>query len=425
MESFIEELKWRGLYNDAIENTDQHLADAKRVGYIGFDPTSSSLGIGNLVQIIVLKHFQNAGHQPIALVGGATGMIGDPSGKSEERNLLSEEQIESNIEKIKEQLGHFLDFKGENPVILVNNYDWYSGMGMLEFLRDVGKLLSVNYMAAKDSVKSRMETGISFTEFSYQLLQGYDFKVLNDKFNCSVQLGGSDQWGNITTGIEMIRRTSGKQAFGITSPLVTKSDGTKFGKSEKGNIYLDRNMTSPYEFYQFWMRTSDEDARRFIKIFTFRSKDEIEKLIAQHDEAPHERILQKTLAEDLTLTVHSKEDLELAEKASEILFGKATKATFEGVSEEQLDTILTGVPKFEIAKSKLQNGVPLFDFLAAETGVFESNGAIRRAIKGNALMINKEKIQDDNRELTQEDLINDRYLIVQNGKKKYFIVRAV
>lgn len=425
METLIDELKWRGLYANAIENTDEHLAGGKRVVYIGFDPTAPSLGIGNLVQVILLKHFQNAGHQPIALVGGATGMIGDPSGKSTERNLQTTEQAEQNIAVIRAQLKRFLNFDGDNPALLVNNKDWYAEMSILDFLRDVGKLLTVNYMAAKDSVKSRMETGISFTEFSYQLLQGYDFHVLNEKYNCSIQLGGSDQWGNITTGIEMVRKISGKQVFGITSPLVTKADGTKFGKSEKGNIYIHKSMTSPYAFYQFWINCSDEDARNFIKIFTFRGKEEIEGLISEHDLAPHKRLLQNILAEDLTLMVHSQEDLELAKKASTILFGKGTRTTFEGINEDFLDEIFVGVPKFEVSRTDLEDGIPLLEFLTSKTSIFASNGEVRRTIKGNALLINKERVQEEQLVINSGYLMNNRYLIVQNGKKKYYIVRAI
>jgi tyrosyl-tRNA synthetase len=423
--NFVEELKWRGLYYDMIPETEKFLSGNKARGYIGFDPTAPSLGIGNLVQIIILKHFQLHGHQPIALIGGATGMIGDPSGKSEERNLLTEEQLRMNQEKVKTQLEKFLDFEnGNNKALLANNYDWYKDMNVLSFLRNVGKHLTISYMMAKDSVKSRLETGISFTEFSYQLLQGYDFYYLRKNMNCYVQMGGSDQWGNLTAGVELIRRMDGENAYAITSPLVTKSDGTKFGKTEKGNIYLSADMTSPYQFYQFWLNVSDEDAEKFIKIFTFLSKEIIEDSIAEHKKAPHTRHLQKLLAREVTIMVHSKEDFEAAVSASEILFGKATKETLLSISEKDFLSVFEGVPMFTTDKNLYHKNTTLLDLLTEKAAVFPSKSELRRTIKEGGLSINKEKISDENILLSEKDLLNNKYLLVQKGKKNYYIVVA-
>ena len=421
--NFIEELKWRGLYHQEIPGTEEYLTKNTGVrGYIGFDPTASSLGIGNLVQIIILKHFQRAGHQPIAVLGGATGMIGDPSGKSAERNLQTKEQLEINKEAVAKQIKHFLDTDPNQPLIFVDNYDFYKDMGVLDFLRDVGKHLTVNYMMAKDSVKSRLDTGISYTEFTYQLIQGYDFYKLQKDYNCVLQLGGSDQWGNLTTGVELIRRMGGGEAFAATSPLVTKADGTKFGKTEKGNVFLSADLTSPYQFYQFWMNVSDEDAENFIKIFTFLGKEEIETLIAQHKEAPHQRALQKRLAEEITVWVHSREEYETAVKASDILFGKGTSETLRSLSNRDLLSVFEGVPQFTLDKAALADGLGVLDLLAEATQVFASKGEVRRAIKGNALAINNEKVTADDATVTTADLLNDKILWVRNGKKNNYLI---
>lgn len=419
--NFIEELKWRGLYHQEIPGTEAYLLEHTDVkGYIGFDPTAVSLGIGNLVQIIILKHFQRAGHSPIAVIGGATGMIGDPSGKSAERNLLSVEQLEQNKAGQEAQIRRLLD---GGPLTVVDNYDFYKDMNVLSFLRDVGKHLTVNYMMAKDSVKSRLETGISYTEFSYQLLQGYDFFRLWSDYDCKLQLGGSDQWGNLTSGVELIRRMGeGGEAFAATTPLVTKTDGTKFGKTEAGNIFIGAELTSPYKFYQFWMNVSDEDAEKFIKIFTFLPKEEIESLIAQHKEAPHQRMLQSKLAEEVTCWVHSREDFDTAVKASQILFGKGTQETLRSLSENDLLSVFEGVPQYKVSKDALAEGLGVLDFLTDATGVFKSKGEVRRSIQGNALAINNEKIQADDITLTSEDLLNDRIIWVRNGKKNNYLV---
>ena len=410
---------------DMVPGTAEYLLDNKATGYIGFDPTASSLHIGSLVQIILLKTFQQVGHQPIAVMGGATGMIGDPSGKSAERNLLSQEDIEFNVAKIKDQLSKFLDFgKGENEPLLVNNYDFYKDMNVLSFLRDVGKHLTLNYMMAKDSVKSRLETGISFTEFSYQLLQAYDFYQLNKQYNCKVQMGGSDQWGNILSGVELIRRMDGEDAYAVTSPLITKSDGTKFGKTEEGNVYLDPTLTSPYKFYQFWLNVSDEDAEKFIKIFTFIARKEILELTAQHKEAPHQRMLQKKLAEEVTTFVHSEEDYAMAVKASEILFGKATKELLQSISGDQLLQVFEGVPTSTISREAITDGLNILDCLTEQTTIFPSRGELRRTIQGGGLSINKEKVPDDSVTLSTDDLLNDRYVLVQKGKKNYYLIIA-
>lgn len=422
---FIAELRWRGLFYDMIPGTEEYLQKNAAKGYIGFDPTAPSLGIGNLVQIIILRHFQRAGHTPVAVIGGATGMIGDPSGKSAERNLLDTEQLAINQEKVKAQLEKLLDFEeGPNKAIMVNNYDWFKDINVLDFLRDVGKHLTISYMMAKDSVKNRLESGISFTEFSYQLLQGYDFYHLFNTLDCRVQLGGSDQWGNLTSGVELIRRMAGGEAYAVTSPLVTKTDGTKFGKSEEGNIYLSADMTSPYKFYQFWLNVSDDDAAKFIKIFTFLDKAEIEGLIEDHQAAPHQRLLQNRLADYVTTMVHNEAALQSAKNASQILFGKSTKESLLILSEQEILEIFEGVPKFEIAKDQLGNGLGLLDLVADQTGIFKSKGEARRLMKDNGVRLNKEVIRDQEYVVTSSDLLKDKYLLVQRGKKNYFLVEA-
>ena len=423
---FIEELKWRGLYSQMIPGTDEYLSKNKGVrGYIGFDPTAPSLGIGNFLQIIILMHFQRAGHQPIAVLGGATGMVGDPSGKSAERNLQSMEQLEINKTNVKKQLDKFLRFgQGENPAILVDNYDFYKDMNVLDFLRDIGKYLTVNYMMAKDSVKSRLETGISYTEFTYQLIQGYDYVKLNRDFNCMVQMGGSDQWGNLTTGTELLRRMDGKEAYAVTTPLVTKADGTKFGKTEKGNLFIGAELTSPYAFYQFWLNSSDVDAENFIKVFTFLPKEEIEQLIAEHRAEPHMRKLQKKLAEEVTVMIHSREDYEAVLNASQILFGKATKDALERISHQDLLNIFEGVPQFNVEKIKLDANVPLLDLLVDVAAVFPSRGELRRAIKANAVSLNSVKVTDENLAIGASDLLNGSIIWVQNGKKNNYLLIA-
>lgn len=421
--SFIEELTWRGMIHDIMPGTEEQLNKELTRGYVGFDPTADSLHIGNLVPITLLVHLQRAGHQPIALVGGATGMVGDPSGKSEERNLLTREVIEHNLACQKKQLEKFLDFNSEtNPAIMVNNYDWFKDFGFLEFIRDVGKHISVNYMMAKDSVKNRLENGMSFTEFSYQLVQGYDFFHLFKNMNCKIQMGGSDQWGNITTGTELIRRMGAGEAFAVTTPLIKKADGGKFGKSEKGNVWLDAEKTSPYEFYQFWINAADSDAVTYIKIFGLKDREEIEALIAEHENAPHLRIVQKAIAEELTERVHSKKDLEAAIDASSILFGNATSDKLKALSERDFLAVFDGVPRAEISKSELENGIGVLDLLASKTGFLNSNGEARRALKENSISINKEKVTSEEASFNSDALINGKYLLLQRGKKKYFIV---
>jgi tyrosyl-tRNA synthetase len=395
--------------------------------YIGFDPTADSLHIGSLVQIMTLVHFQKAGHKPIALVGGATGMVGDPSGKSKERNLLSKEVIEQNLNGIKSQLEKFLDFNcGENAAEVVNNYDWFGGFGFLDFIRDVGKHISVNYMMAKDSVQSRLESGMSFTEFSYQLIQGYDFYHLYKNKNCKVQLGGSDQWGNIVTGTELIRRMDNREAFAITTPLIRKADGTKFGKTEGGNVWLDKKRTSPYKFYQYWINSSDEDAKNYIRIFTLMSREEIEALEQEHALAPHERKLQKALAEDITSRVHSREELDKAIEASGILFGKSTTDKLNSIDEDTLLSVFEGVPKIDIPKDTLQATTNPVDLLSEVTlgKIFPSKGEARRMIQGGGVSINKEKISSVD-QLPDLLLLQDKYLLIQRGKKNYYLIEVV
>jgi len=419
--NFIEELKWRGMIHDMMPGTEEELLKCPTACYIGFDPTSDSLHIGSLVQIMTLVHFQRAGHMPIALIGGATGMVGDPSGKSQERNLLDEETIAKNIIGVKHQLEKFLDFEGENPAEIANNYDWFKNMNFLEFIRDVGKHIPVNYMMAKDSVKSRLETGMSFTEFTYQLVQGYDFYYLNQHKNCIVQLGGSDQWGNIVTGTELIRRKGGKTAYAVTTPLIKKADGTKFGKTESGNIWLDKEKTSPYAFYQYWLNTSDEDATNFIKIFTLFNQDEISAMQKEHDEAPHVRSLQKKLAEDITIRVHGKEAYERAVNASKILFGKSTQEDLLRLSSSEFLEIFDGVPQAHISRSELKTGPSIIELLATKSGFLSSNGEARRALKANAISVNKQKVNEAF-VVKESDLINDKYLLLGKGKKSNYII---
>ncbi len=430
MKNFIEELKWRGMLQDMIPGTEEALQKEHVAAYVGIDPTADSLHIGHLCGIMMLKHLQNCGHKPIALIGGATGMIGDPSGKSLERNLLDEETLRHNQQCIKNQLAKFLDFESDipNKAELVNNYDWMKDFTFLEFARKVGKLITVNYMMAKDSVKKRLNgearDGMSFTEFTYQLLQGYDFLHLYQTKNCKLQMGGSDQWGNITTGTELIRRTCGGEAYALTCPLITKSDGVKFGKTESGNVWLDPEKTSPYKFYQFWLNVSDDDAKRYIKIFTTLDKETIDTLIAQHDEAPNMRILQKRLAEEITVMVHSRSEYEAAVEASQILFGNATSDALRKLDEKTFLAVFDGVPTYNVAKAKFAEGINVLDLLAGETDIFPSKGELKRTIKGNGMSINKEKYSDEAGIINADSLINGKYLLVQKGKKNYFLVIA-
>ena len=426
--SFVEELKWRGLIHDMAPSTEEQLTKETTTAYIGFDPTADSLHVGSFAQIMLLKRFQLAGHKPIALVGGATGMIGDPSGRSQERNLLTEEILQNNLKGIENQLRKFLDFDSDAPnaAELVNNYDWMKQFSFLEFIRDIGKHLTVNYMMAKDSVKKRIgedsRQGMSFTEFSYQLVQGYDFLWLNENKNCKLQMGGSDQWGNITTGTELIRRKTGKEAFALTIPLVTKADGGKFGKTESGNVWLDPERTSPYEFYQFWLNASDGDAAQFIKTFTLLGREEIDALIAEHDQNPHFRLLQKKLAEEITAMVHSRSDLDKAIAASQILFGKGTTESLAQVDEKTFLSVFKGVPQYSLNRSELEKGINILELLAERTEVFPSKGELRRTIQGGGLSINKEKITNTELSITAQNLLNNKYLLVQKGKKNYFVI---
>ena len=428
--TFVEELEWRGMLHDIMPETENHLNQGPTSAYIGFDPTADSLHIGSLVQILILMHFQRAGHQPIALVGGATGMIGDPSGKSDERNLLDSAALEKNVAGIKAQLERFLDFSSsnQNPAILVNNFDWMKDYSLIDFSRDIGKHITVNYMMAKDSVKKRLgsesQVGMSFTEFTYQLLQGNDFLHLYQNYNCTLQMGGSDQWGNITTGTELVRRKAGGKAYAITCPLITKADGTKFGKTEGGNIWLDKNRTSPYKFYQYWLNASDADAENYIKIFTFLTKEEIDALIEEHKETPHLRLLQKRIAEEVTVLVHSKEDLANAQRASQILFGKSTSEDLMQLDNATFLDVFDGVPQAQMDKSALADGVEIISALAGEGKLLKSNGEVRRALKENSISVNKTKVSDQ-KKITAKDLINDRYILLQRGKKSYFILEFV
>ncbi|MGE4289695.1 MAG: tyrosine--tRNA ligase [Salinivirgaceae bacterium] len=428
--NFIEELKWRGMLHDVMPGTEEQLQKEMTSAYVGFDPTADSLHIGSLAPIILLMRFQQAGHKPIALVGGATGMIGDPSGKSQERNLLNEEALEKNLNGIKNQLSKFIDFKTDAPnkAEMVNNYDWMKEQTFLSFIRDIGKHITVNYMMAKDSVKKRLsaesKAGMSFTEFTYQLVQGYDFYWLYENMNCKLQMGGSDQWGNITTGTELIRRKSGGEAFALTIPLITKADGGKFGKTESGNVWLDPERTTPYSFYQFWLNTSDEDAEKFIKVFTFLPKEEIESLSAKHKEAPHERLLQKTLAREVTVMVHSEQDYNTAVEASEILFGKATSEALSRLDERTFLSVFEGVPTYEINKADIKTGINVVDLLTDKAAVFPSKGELRRLLQGGGVSLNKEKIESAELVVEAANLINDKYLLVQKGKKNYFLLIA-
>lgn len=427
IKNFVKELTWRGMIQDSMPGVEEHLLETMRLAYVGIDPTADSLHIGHLVGVMGLKHFQLAGHKPVALVGGATGMIGDPSGKSDERNLLNEETLKHNQNAIKEQLSRFLDFdsNADNAAILVNNYDWMKTFSFLEFIRDVGKHITVNYMMAKDSVKKRLSSdsavGMSFTEFTYQLVQGYDFLHLYRNKQCTLQMGGSDQWGNITTGTELIRRVEGGKGFALTWPLITKADGTKFGKTEGGNIWLDANRTSPYKFYQYWLNTSDVDAEKYIKIFTFLPEPEINALIQQHAEAPHLRVLQKRLAEEITIMVHSKDDLENAIQATQILFGNSTSDDLKQLNEQTFLDVFDGVPQTEISQLDIENGLDIIAALAEKGGFLKSNGEARRALKENSISVNKERVFEDYT-ITKKDLINNKFVLLQRGKKNYFVL---
>jgi tyrosyl-tRNA synthetase len=426
--NFVQELRWRGLLHDIMPDTEEFLLSEPTKGYIGFDPTADSLHIGSLVQIIILMHYQNAGHTPVVLMGGATGMIGDPSGKSDERNLLDQETLEKNCESIQKQFERFLDFDSSlsNVATLVNNYDWMKDYSLIEFSRDVGKHITVNYMMAKESVKKRLSSeakvGMSFTEFTYQLLQGFDFLHLYKTMNCKLQLGGSDQWGNITTGTELIRRKVGGKAYAITCPLIKKADGSKFGKTEEGNVWLDKSRTSSYKFYQFWLNASDEDALSYIKIFTFLSETEVNQKIQEHTEAPHLRVLQKVIAEEVTRLVHGEEELIKAQEASQILFGKATREALQKLDQTTFLELFEGVPQANVKRGQLKAGMDAVAALSAETGFLQSNGEARRALKENAISVNKIKINSDYI-IKEADLIADQYVLLQRGKKNYFILK--
>ena len=429
MISFIEELRWRNMIHDIMPGAEEYLKQGMGTAYVGIDPTADSLHIGHLVSVMMLKHFQLSGHRPIVVLGGATGMIGDPSGKNEERNLLDEKTLRHNQDCIQRQLSRFLDFDTDQPnkALMTNNYDWMKEFSFLSFIRDVGKHITVNYMMAKDSVKKRLSgearDGMSFTEFTYQLVQGYDFLHLYSNYNCKLQMGGSDQWGNITTGTELIRRKTGGEAYALTCPLITKADGGKFGKTEKGNIWLDPSKTSPYAFYQFWLNTSDEDAQKYIKIFTLLDQSAIEKLVEQHQAAPHQRDLQKVLAKEMTTMVHSEKEYQAALEASEILFGKGTTEMLKNLSEEMFLSVFEGVPTFEISMDLISAGTAIVDFLTDSTGIFPSKGDVRRTLKDNGISINKRKsLESDSIDNTY--LLNNKYILVQKGKKNFFIVVA-
>ena len=427
MKNFIEEVTWRGMLHDVMPGTEEHLLEQMRMAYVGIDPTADSLHIGHLVSVMLLKHFQLAGHKPYALVGGATGMVGDPSGKSNERNLLDEKTLRHNQDAIKEQLSRFLDFNSgaDNAAVLVNNYDWMKDFSFLEFIRTIGKHITVNYMMAKDSVKKRLngefQDGMSFTEFCYQLLQGYDFLHLYQNNGITLQMGGSDQWGNITTGTELIRRTISQKAYALTCPLITKADGTKFGKSEGGNIWLSAEYTSPYKFYQYWLNVSDEDAQRFIKIFTFISREEIQELIQEHSQGPHLRVLQKRLASEVTTMVHGQEQLDNAIKASNILFGNSTAEDLKQLDAKTFLEVFDGVPQAEISKQDLEQGLSIIDALAGKSGFLPSNGEARRSLQANSISVNREKVNEEY-VLSSKDLINDQFILLQKGKKNYFVL---
>ena len=426
--NFIEELKWRGMIHNIMQGTEEILAKGQTTAYVGIDPTADSLHVGHLVSVMMMKHFQMAGHKPIFIIGGATGMIGDPSGKSQERNLLNEESIQKNMDGINAQLSRFIDFNSTAPTaaIMLNNYDWMKNFSFLEFIRDIGKHISVNYMMAKDSVKRRLNgefaDGMSFTEFTYQLVQGYDFLYLRKNHNCMVQMGGSDQWGNITTGGELIRRVEGLDAFGLTWPLMTKSDGNKFGKTESGNIWLDPKRTSPYKFYQFWLNATDADAAKHIKIFTILPPAEIDALIEEHAKAPHLRELQRVLAKEITCLIHGEEAYDSALEASQILFGKATSESLRKIDEDTFLAVFEGVPQFEITASDLKAGIPIVDFLAENTAIMPSKSEARRALKANGISLNKDKVSGEEFMVTESLLIADKYILAQSGKKNYFLV---
>lgn len=429
--NFVEELQWRGMIHSIMPGTEEQLTKELTTAYVGIDPTADSLHIGHLVSVMMLKHLQRAGHKPIALVGGATGMIGDPSLKSAERNLLDEATLRHNQDSIKRQLAKFLDFESNEPnaAELVNNYDWMKDYSFLNFIRDIGKHITVNYMMSKDSVKKRLSSesteGMSFTEFSYQLLQGYDYLYLYENKNCKLQMGGSDQWGNITTGTDLIRRkTGGNDAFGLVCPLITKADGGKFGKTESGNVWLDPRYTSPYKFYQFWLNVTDEDAKKYIKIFTAIGRDEIENLIAEHDQAPHLRVLQKRLAKEVTVMVHSIEDYEAAVEASEILFGNSTSDALKRLDENTLLSVFEGVPQFTVSKQLFAEGVKAIDLLTEKAAVFPSKGEMRKMVQANGVSINKEKLSDQDEILSEAILLNGKYLLAQKGKKNYYLIIA-
>ena len=431
MKNFIEELRWRGMIQDIMPETEQHLMEGLRAAYVGIDPTADSLHIGHLVGVMMLRHFQNCGHKPYALVGGATGMIGDPSGKSAERNLLTEEVLAHNIKGIQKQLAKFLDFESEAPnrAELVNNYDWMKEFSFLSFIRDIGKHITVNYMMAKDSVKKRFDPnentdGMSFTEFSYQLLQGYDFLHLYRQKGLTLQMGGSDQWGNITTGTELIRRIAGGKAYALTCPLITKADGTKFGKSEGGNVWLDAEKTSPYKFYQYWINVSDEDAQRYIKIFTMLSREQIEQLISEHQAAPHLRVLQNKLAEELTTLVHGREELQKVQKASQILFGNSTSDDLRQLDAKTFLEVFDGVPQAEVTRADIAAGLDMIAALSAKTGFIASNSEARRALKEKSIAVNKEKVEESYI-IAEKDIIDDKFVLLQRGKKNYFVIVIV
>lgn len=420
--SFVEELRWRGMLQDIMPGTEDLLNKEKVAGYIGFDPTGDSLHVGHLTQIMTLIHFQNAGHKPVALVGGATGMIGDPSFKSAERNLLDEATLQHNVACLKKQLGKFLEFgEGENDAQMVNNYDWFKDFKFLDFIRDIGKMITVNYMMSKDSVKKRLEgdNGLSFTEFTYQLIQGYDFYYLWKHHNCKVQMGGSDQWGNIVTGSEMIRRQDQGTAYAITTQLIKKADGQKFGKTESGAIWLDPKKTSPYKYYQFWLNTSDDDAKNWIKIFTLKPQEEIESIIAEHDAAPHLRLVQKALAKDITIRTHSEEAYETAIKTSEFLFGNGSLEFLNNLDHDAVLEVFEGIPQFQVAKADLAAGINILDLLAVQTQVFPSKGEARKMLQGGGVSINREKATDIEDSITDNHLVNNKYIVAQRGKKNY------
>lgn len=425
--NFVDELKWRGMIHDIMPGTEEQLAKGQTTAYVGIDPTADSLHVGHLVSVMMMKHLQMAGHKPIFIIGGATGMIGDPSGKSQERNLLDEETIGRNMAGIKAQLSRFIDFNSSasNAAIMLNNYDWMKEFSFLDFIREVGKHITVNYMMAKDSVKKRLGSeavqGMSFTEFTYQLVQGYDFLYLRKNYDCLLQMGGSDQWGNITTGGELIRRKEGLDAYGLTWPLMTKSDGRKFGKTESGNIWLDPARTSPYKFYQFWLNAADEDAEKYVKIFTILPPAQIDALIAEHRQAPHLRTLQKTLAKEVTCLIHGEEAYESALEASQILFGNATSETLKKLDEDTFLSVFEGVPQFEIPAADLKEGIPAVEFLAGKTGIMNSKGEARRALKANSISINKEKVREET-VIDETQLIDGKYILAQSGKKNYYLV---